>query len=98
MTVTNLYTGTALELHASGPGIGAEDPDFGLISFTTLGSWLVFQNPVNLERGVFLINGRRELTSQGFDFHGRVIDLCPELARAGGRDQAPAFVIDGRND
>jgi hypothetical protein len=80
VTVTNLDTGKTLELHVSGPGIGEQDPDFGFISFTTLGSWLVFQDPVTFQRGVFLIEGRRMLTSAGFDFHGRVVDLCPELA------------------
>jgi hypothetical protein len=103
VTVTNLATGKALALHASGPGIGEDDPDFGFISFTTLGTWLVFQDPVSLQRGVFLIEGRRELTNEGFDFHGRVVDLCPELARPDAGDQdAPAsaqtFVIDGKND
>jgi hypothetical protein len=103
VTVTNLATGKALALHASGPGIGEEDPDFGFISFTTLGTWLVFQDPVSLQRGVFLIAGRRELTSEGFDFHGRVVDLCPELARSDDGDQrapeyAPSFVYMGKND
>jgi hypothetical protein len=97
VTVTNLATGKTLELHASGPGIGEQDPDFGFLSFTTLGSWLVFQDPVTLQRGVFLIEGRRVLTSEGFDFHGRVVDLCPELAPSTALATSPSDRVSGES-
>jgi hypothetical protein len=80
-TVTNLDTGTTITLHASGPGILELSPDGDFVSFTTLGAWFVTQDPTTGERGDFLLQGRRELNAEtGFEFHGRVVDLCAELA------------------
>lgn len=80
-TVTNLVTGTTLTLHASGPGILELSPAGDFVSFTTLGAWFVTQDPTTFERGAFLLQGRRELSAEsGFEFHGRVVDLCAELA------------------
>ena len=80
-TVTNLDTGETLTLHASGPGILELSPAGDFVSFTTLGAWFVTQDPTTGERGAYLLQGRRELSAEaGFEFHGRVVDLCAELA------------------
>jgi hypothetical protein len=80
-TLTNLDTGTTLTIHASGPGTLVLTPEGEFVSFTTLGAWFVTQDPTTFERGAFLIQGRRELSAEtGFEFHGRVVDLCAKLA------------------
>jgi hypothetical protein len=84
VTVTNLDTGKALNLHTSGPGQFERLPDGGF-SFTTLGPWLGFVNPETLEFGVFLIQGKQTkiFPATGdlvVEFEGRVTDLCAELA------------------
>jgi hypothetical protein len=80
-TLTNVATGETIVLHASGPGILELSPEGDFISFTTLGAWFVTQDPTTGERGAYLLQGRRELSADaGFEFHGRVVDLCAELA------------------
>jgi hypothetical protein len=79
-SVTNVNTGKTLQLHVSGPGILELDASGQFVSFTTLGAWFVTQDPGTFERGAFILRGRRQLTTNGFEFHGRVVDLCAELA------------------
>jgi hypothetical protein len=79
-TATNLVSGEALTFHISGPGVFQTYPD-GSFSFTTFGPWLVIRNPITLEFGMFLIQGRRERAQDAagnvvFTFHGHITDVC----------------------
>jgi hypothetical protein len=83
--LTNLVTDESLTLNISGPGMFQVYED-GSFSFTTFGPWLVIFNPVTLEFGLFVIQGRRERFQDAsgdvtFTFHGNIRDLCAELAR-----------------
>jgi hypothetical protein len=82
--LTNLGTDESLTLNISGPGMFQVYED-GSFSFTTFGPWLVIRNPVTLEFGLFVIQGRRERFEAAtgevtFTFHGHIRNLCTELA------------------
>ena len=82
-SVMNVDTEESLDLRASGPARVNALPEGGF-EFTTLGHTLAFVHPDTGEPGVFQLTGRQTQTfgstEDSYEFRGRVVDLCAELA------------------
>jgi len=83
-TLTNLRTGTTIRTSLSGPERITAGSD-GSSSFGGTGPWAWNYNPVTLDSGLFLTEGRFvfAIDVQGnatFSIVGHVVALCPKLA------------------
>ena len=85
ITLTNLRSGSSIEVMGTGSSQLRARAD-GSLSARAMGHGPFFPNPLTGEPGIWYLSGQGSMTSDPtgqvteMALHGRLVDLCPELA------------------